>query len=1332
MQLYELLALSDASAQGNKEAKPFSDYPLKKVQYDAQNQTARFLLIGKHPGANEASAITRALTDRFKASVKVDWYEEEPSPAYQFYDAPVHIETMEKKESPTQAASFGRFGKKDETVALSAVTQTSGKICTCGTVQNLTERMTKSGTVILLFDLFDSDGGALGAKCFCKEKELDAVHDILHNGQYVCVRGQLQFDTYSNQLLFLVNAARLSDAPMSTDPAREKRVECAVHTQMSLMEGTIEAEALVKRLSQWGHNAVGITDVGSLQAYPLIAKAAKGSDIKILYGYQAKLLDDTLPILSNPYHVSVEEDPQSFTVFDLETTGFSRYTEAIIEIGAVRYEKGIKVGEFSEFVNPNRSIPPRITELTSITDAMVADADSIDTVLPAFLKFAEGSVLVAHNAQFDVGFIRENAKRLSLPFEPIWMDTLWLSRCLHPEFKNHKLDTISKELHVPQFHHHRAIDDATATGFAFLTLWEEWKAKGVSFETMNSTPTEYPKSRYPESELLVYCQKKDGLKNLYELVSAANIDYFDYGRPGLPASLLHMLKNGLLTASGLLGSKLFEAVASDMPSDTLHELGNAVDFFVVQPPSFTPLALRHELVADEAHYQQVIIKLLALAKELNKPVIAVGTPSYLDNGDRAARNILVNYQRNVDFDYNGRYRLLNTEEMLKAFSFLPPEVAEEIVVKAPRRFADSFDTIIPVPGQTYSPELEGAAEELRSSSYENAEKIYGKPLPDIVSKRLERELTSIIGHGYSSLYVIARRLVQKSNSDGYLVGSRGSVGSSFVATMSGITEVNPLIPHYVCPHCKHSEFIQDGSVESGFDLPPKNCPECGTEMERNGHTIPFEVFLGFDGDKEPDIDLNFAGVYMPTIHKYTEELFGEGKVFRAGTISGVQEKTAYGIIKKYLEQLYVPDEEKNLSPARIRSLQHIMEGTKRTTGQHAGGLMIVPKKMDITDVTPIQYPADDVKSDVRTTHFSYNNLDHCLLKLDELGHTSPTIIRQLEEMTDINPLTIRFDDKETMSIFCSTDALHAKAPYSNSEDGTLGIPEFGTNFVRGMLKDTNPTTFGELCRISGLSHGTDVWLNNAQELVREGKTTLRNAICTRDDIMTYLISMGLKDKDSFKTMEAVRKGRGIPEGITEEMKAHNVPDWYIESCERIKYMFPKAHATAYVMMSYRIAWFKVHQPAAFYATYFTQHLSLFSSEFFVSSLEEAQQHLEELRAAKQRNENVDGGKFALWELIEEMYARGLSFAPIRRETSDAAVFRTASPMEVLPPLAALDDVSESNACAIKEAMQDGEFISRADFKKRTGIPRSAMQALINRGLLDDLPESNQMSFFPGF
>lgn len=1332
------------------ETSSIGEIAIKEVLYREDPPLATFVLLAADPGEALTHALEERLSARFSGDVRLRWEEieapvvsEEPlapvreegsvSAMESYYQEPVQVEPLkeEKPEVEEGALIFGKFGKKDVPVALDQV-RLNARVVIAGKIvtpeDKIEEIVTKTGALILRFDVTDREGHAVGAKVFAKEDEVKTARALFQKNKTLRFRGQLQYDEYAHENLFVVRAAEPTELPFPLDTATQKRVELAVHTQVSTMEGTIDVSDLVARLTAWGHDAVGITDVGSLQSYPLIAKAAK-KKLKVLYGYQAKVLNEEHRILSNPFAIDVAAREGSFTVFDLETTGFSRYLEEIIEIGAIRYENGKKVGEFSQFVNPRRPIPPHITELTSITDMMVQDADPIEVVLPAFLEFAKDSILVAHNAAFDVGFVREKARKLGLFCEPIWIDTLGFARALHPDFRNHKLDTLTKELHVPLVHHHRAIDDATATGFVFLSLWQEWRAMDLPLEQINRMPSAYPLAKHESSDLLVYCPKQSALKRLYEMVSDANVNYFAFGRPGVPMYSLLQERGDLLLASGFVGSDLFRMVAESLPEEILIAEAKKMDVLVVQPDDFMEAALNHELVADRAHYQSVIERIIALGEALEKPVMAIGMPAYLDPGERRARNVLVNYQRNLDFDRNGRCRLKTTEEMLDGFAWLPEEKRRQIVIAATQEFAAAFEDVLPVPEGTHAPELDGAAEELRTSSLQRAEELYGSPLPPLVQARLDRELGSIIKNGFSSLYVIARRLVKKSESDGYLVGSRGSVGSSFVATMSGITEVNPLVPHYVCPDCKHSEFIEDGSVESGFDLPPKNCPVCGAPMRRDGHTIPFEVFLGFDGDKEPDIDLNFAGEYMATIHKYTEELFGEGKVFRAGTISGVKAKTAYGLIRKYQEQAYAPDEDQGLSDAEIRATQVIMMGTKRTTGQHPGGLMIVPKEMDITDVTPIQYPADDVKSEALTTHFSFKDLDHCLLKLDELGHTSPSIIRQLEELSGINPLEIAFNDPATMSIFSSATALEAKASYSNETDGSLGIPELGTNFVRGMLHDTKPSTFGALCRISGLSHGTDVWNNNAQDLILGGTTNLRGAICTRDDIMNYLILQGVDNLVSFKTMEAVRKGKGIPAQYLEEIQAHEVPEWYIKSCQKIQYLFPKAHATAYVMMSYRIAWFKVHQPAAFYATYFTQHLNSFSSEYLVSSLEEAQHRMKLLLEAKARGTKIDTDKWYLWELVEEMYARGVRFQIPDLYRSKAASFASIGTDVVLAPFAALDDVSEANGLKIVEERKKGDFISRDDLKKRAGLTKNGMLSMSDIGLLDGMQKSNQMSFF---
>lgn len=1234
-----------------------------------------------------------------------------------------------KKTSVTTAPSgfvIGRIKESDVAswLPLAEVSFERGMCTTRGCLAELQWTMTKTGYLIVSFDLDTPEGSALRGKAFIKKKEQTAAQEVLQNGITVYVRGRLQYDEFAKENLFSAEGFMETSPVMPMDDAPVKRVELSVHTQMSNMEGLIAPKALQKRLESWGHRYVGITDRGSVQAYPLVYEAFKKSSIQPIYGYHAKILRDEHKILTC-LGDAVPEQPDDFTVFDIETTGFSPFLERIIEIGAVRYKKGKKVGEFSEFVHPKRPIPARITELTSIDDAMVAGADPIESVLPRFLNFARGSVFVAHNADFDIGFLRENARRQNINFQPVYVDTLGLARCLHPEYHNHKLDTLTKKLGVVLVNHHRACDDAQATGEAFLKLFEEWREKGMAFSDINRTPSDFPLARHENDEALIYCATQAGLKNLYALVSRANMDYF-FHMPGIPQSLYRQYSEGLLIGSGFVGSALFAAVSRRLPQAELLRLARSFDFLVVEPDSYWEKAVQMELAGDQDHYRALVEQIIQLAEQAEIPVFAIGMPCYLDAGEKTARNILANYQRRTEMEDITRYRLFTTSEMMAGFSWLPKRLQEMLVLEAPLAFAEGLESICPIPEGTFTPKLAGAEEELRDITRKQAQAIYGDPLPAPVAKRLQREIDAIVRNGYASLYVIARRLVLKSNEDGYLVGSRGSVGSSFAATMAGITEVNPLVPHYVCPNCKHSEFFEKEEVGSGFDLPKKSCPECGTAMHRDGHDIPFEVFLGFHGDKEPDIDLNFAGEYMPVIHKYTETLFGEGKVFRAGTISGIQSKTAYGYIKKYLEQPYIPEADRSMNEARIHALQRILEGTKRTTGQHAGGLMIVPQDMDILDFCPIQYPADDPKSGVVTTHFSYKNLSGRMLKLDELGHTSPTIIRQLEEMTGLSPLEIAFDDPETMALFRGASSLKSLAPYSNESDGSLGIPEFGTGFVRGMLKDTMPSTFAELVRIAGLSHGTDVWLNNAQKLIEEGTIGLTQAICTRDDIMISLIARGMDKLESFQTMEAVRKGRGIPEGYEDHMRAHGVPEWYIDSCNKIQYMFPKAHAVAYVMMSYRIAWFKVHRPTAFYATYFTQRLSDFSTAYLFQSLEQVQNAMQALRDAE---EEVDAAKWTLLEVIEEMYARGYRFARADLYHSQATAFDGTDEHCVLPPLAALDGLSEAMARSLVDARADGKFLSQEEMKKRANLPNKCMESMREYGLLDVLPQTNQMSFF---
>lgn len=1322
----------------------YSYLEIDKVVYDKQGSEVAFQLQSSLPvDDQEHFQLSSLLEDLFQCAVKVniellESVEKELNSTPSNYDEPIII-SRPKKEKVAEAVRGTEdgflLGRKftardyDNYVALDELGNLGGPVVTSGKISEVNQFTTKTGLMIITYHVENLKGGAITCKSFVHQKDQNNALANITEGNWVMVKGSIAYDSYANANVLTVEGMTSAEPELIIDDADTPRVEFAVHTQMSNMEGMINPKDLAKKVKEWGHSAVGVTDFGSVQAYPLVYNALQGSDVKVLFGYEAKTLRQNHHILSNVYQLDIDKLKGSYTVFDIETTGFSRFNDRIIEIGAVRYEDGNIVGEFSEFVYPERTLPEKIIELTGITDAMLKDAPTIDQVLLRFLTFAKDSIFVAHNADFDIGFIVENAKKLNLDFQPVYIDTLGLARALHPEYKNHKLDTLTKNLNVNLFNHHRASDDARATGIVFLKLIEEWAAFEIPLTDINETPSDYELARHDNYRTIVYVKEQKGLYNLYQLVSKANIETF-FRSPGVSEKDLQHNREGLLLMTGFVDSELFDAISRRYPNDVLLKIASRYDVLCVQPPAYWEKALQSELVENEDHFKDIVEKIIQLARKLEKPCIAINMPYYFNPGDRLARNILVNYQRRLEFEREERYRFFTTKEMLNHFDWLGRETAYHLVVTATRDLADSFEEVRPIPQGTFTPELENAEEDLRQSTYEKAESIYGKPLPDLVEARLERELSSIINNGYASLYIIAKKLVEKSNEDGYLVGSRGSVGSSFAATMANITEVNPLSPHYVCPSCKYSEFITDHSVGSGFDLPAKDCPECGTTLNRDGQEIPFEVFLGFEGDKEPDIDLNFAGSYMSTIHKFTEEFFGKGKVFRAGTISGVQSKTAYGLIRKYLEQAYIPQEDEGISEARISSLQRIMEGTRRTTGQHAGGLIIVPSHLDVLDFTPIQYPADDPKSGTITTHFSYKNLEGTLLKLDELGHTSPTIIRQLQEMTDVDPLLIQFDDPKTMEIFSNTKTLDIRHDYSNKEDGSLGIPEFGTGFVRGMLSETKPTTFAELTRISGLSHGTNVWLNNAQELIRDGITTLSGSICTRDDIMIYLISMGMDKLDSFKTMESVRKGRGIPEGIEEKMRDHKVPSWYIDSCQKIQYMFPKSHAAAYVMMSYRIAWFKVHSPAAFYATYYTQRLSDFSTGFLFSKLDQVQNYMKDLKNAEEEKAS-DANKWTLLEVIEEMYARDYVFAEVDLYNSKACDFSIIDDRTILPPLSALNDVSEALAEAIVREREAG-FISKQEFKTRTNANRSALASMEEYGLLESLPESNQMSFIPGF
>ena len=946
--------------------------------------------------------------------------------------------------------------------------------------------------------------------------------------------------------------------------------------------------------------------------------------------------------------------------------------------------------------------------------------------MPEFLKFCGDAILVGQNTDFDVGFVRENCTRLGLDFNPLYLDTLPMARALFADMKKFSLDKIARKLEIPAFNHHRASDDARATAQIFIKMFKMiMKEDGIDLSSINKLKSYWPKAKHEYFSATVFAKNKIGLKNLYKLISESRMKYFN-DEAKTPLSVLEKYREGLLLGSGSDESMLFSYLQNKRNKKDIEKIRGLFDFYQTAPLGVFNDRVNKGKLRDFNQVREINEKILAFAKEDNKLALATGAVRYLEKDEYILRNILHKGQFFKYHENEGLYYLRTTKEMMDDFSYLSPIDAEDVVIRNPKKIVELIEDIRPIPKGTFPPKIEGSDTELRETCFAKAHSIYGDPLPKIVEDRLNRELNSIISNGYAVLYIIAKKLVGKSNQDGYLVGSRGSVGSSFAATMADITEVNPLSPHYVCPKCKHSEFFEDDLLGAGIDYPDKACPECGTMMKKDGHNIPFEVFLGFEGDKEPDIDLNFAGEYQPTIHKYTEELFGEGKVFRAGTIGAIQDNTAFGYIKKYSEDYQI-----QFTNAQVRKLQRGLKDVKRTTGQHPGGLIVVPDDIEIFDICPIQYPADDGRGDIKTTHFTYNMMHETLLKLDLLGHDVPSIIRALQDLTGTNPLEITMGDPRVMKIFSSTETLDIKHDFSNNEIGTLGIPEFGTNFVRGMLKDAYPTKFSEMTRISGLSHGTDVWLNNAQDLVRNKIASFDEIISTRDDIMNALIQQGLDKKKSFSIMEKVRKGKSLSEETLSYMRDNGVPEWYIESCLKIQYLFPKAHAVAYCLMSYRIAYYKVYYPEAFYATYFNTKINDFKYSTIIKGLGEIQKALSEIGGdydLTQRDKQIR----TVLEVSEEMAARDIRLEKADIYKSDAKKFLLSDRKGyILPPLSAVDDVSEAMALDIVREREKGEFISLEDLKNRTSVNKNAINSLKSLGIIDGIQEENQISLFDG-
>lgn len=1176
--------------------------------------------------------------------------------------------------------------------------------------RDLSTTKSKLEKTVVNIDLYDGTG-TVACKMFIKNKDREDFFSKIKEGGYYRIAGKYLFDNWEKEFQISIMDISSIASKEKLDTAIKKRIELGVHTKMSQLDALIEPDDLFSRLKDWGHTSVGITDIDCVQAFPEIEKAAKKYEIKPIYGMDAFVTEQENRVLTDAV---MGDTYDRYVVFDIETTGLSPQYDKITEIGAVYIENGQITNSFSELVNPERSIPRKIVSLTGISPEMVKDKPTIETVLPKFFEFCKGAILVAHNASFDTSFVFKAADDMGLDRKFPYIDTLALARVVLPELRRHRLDTLTKYFNVELENHHRAHDDALATAEVFLCLLQKAGYR-PPYEINAGFNRQFDLSklnRFTGYQTTIYAKDQEGIYNLYQLVSNSHLNGM-FNRAKIDKSDLVKRREGLLIGSGGYASEVWNGILSVKTDDELLKMISFYDFIEVHPPSTLYHREDQDVPGEIKQYEQLTIRLIQLAIRARKPVIATGNVRYLDKEDAIVRMILFlgGKPRRFD-DYAHSLYLRTTEEMLDEFRFLPKEVAEKIVIDNPKCLEELIEEVHVILPGTYSPVIEGSDEKLRSLCFDKAHEIYGENLPVIVSQRLEKELHSIITNGYSVLYMIAQKLVHRSNEDGYLVGSRGSVGSSFVATMAGITEVNPLPPHYICPNCKYSDFDTDESVHVGPDLADKVCPLCGHILEKAGYEIPFEVFLGFEGDKEPDIDLNFAGEYQTRAHKYTEDIFGKENVIRAGTIGTLSDKTAYGYIRNFCDQTGT-----NLSRGESDRMQRMIEGVKRTTGQHPGGIMIFPKDHPIHHFTALQYPADDPKSETITTHFSYKSISGHVLKLDLLGHDVPSIIRMLQDLTGVDPLTIPIGDKETMKIF--------------KNDGTsltaLGIPEFGTDFVMGMLAATHPTTFAELIRISGLSHGTDVWLGNAQELINSGTTNLSGVIATRDDIMTYLIHRGVEKLTAFKTMESVRKGKGLTPEMEQAMIDQNIDSWYIDSCKKIKYMFPKAHAVAYVLMSYRIAYCKVHYPEAFYATFFSTKIDDFSPAILVGK-ESVEARILEIEENEQRT-TKDEQELAVLYVAREMYERNISLAPLSFQTSHPCNFTLGEDDKIVPPLRALPNVSDSIARKISNEFKVSEFLSIEDLQNRTKANRNAIDALTDAGLLKGLSETNQLSFF---